>query len=847
MYKRQQRISSLTLFQLLQLEDPTSFGIEIDSKKIEIECNRRGAKGFKQIGFPTDLEYPYVFSHSGYANIQPLEVFLQPLDEKQWWFILRYMRPIADVVQAINIIDTFLEKVPELQEKCIDPQTRQFKDDSSKEQYYKLAYSIEGIQSSREVLLDYQSNKTNETENTSTSEVEIPEEKKDSIQFRLILADVISGLITIEDKLSGEQETIIATTIHDLEEAEEQYEEKKFLKQLEASIVSFKDWVSDLEPKIRDESVRLINQLITGLGGQRIALKSEKSSLVTVKDIKRYGKLIENVLVPIHAKELFQSGRVHIDFVEELKEHFPNLFKLKTDELHSISSIELFQLSQLPHPKDYGIQINRSDVLSQWENRGEISFDEIGFPTDLDYPYVNIHVGYKSVSTLGFIIGVEDNRNKWWAVVEHARPIANLPKGIAIIDTLVENLLLEQQKYINPKTKRPKTNKKDNQTYHDISFDIVRLKLSKQVIVNYLELQVDPQEASVEISQSTKEDYIDRVVATMHLAYREGKRLSKKKIEVLLEETGAPSMGELWEAVELSWLLWYKMIYNEPISFEERLSKMIQFWNKIQPTYAYSDSSKELYKQYSTSCPISAIIAQYTLMSQASDIFEPSAGNGLLLTGANPKNTDVNEIDTSRKKSLDFQQFRKISAENAAKAFPKEMEKKYDVVVTNPPFASWEEDKFDKDYIVRTYFNNSRGLKHHLRLEHVMAGLALRTLKDTGRAAIIIMGHVYFDDDGYIAKYRPFFNWLYRYYKVDDIINMNSFKLYNKQGAVAKTMLILIGGRKEKASGVAPTQKEQPHLDKLIESFEDLWSAIKLHTPLSIQTIIEQLKIAKRQ
>ncbi|MCS5613086.1 MAG: SAM-dependent methyltransferase, partial [Candidatus Poribacteria bacterium] len=292
-------------------------------------------------------------------------------------------------------------------------------------------------------------------------------------------------------------------------------------------------------------------------------------------------------------------------------------------------------------------------------------------------------------------------------------------------------------------------------------------------------------------------------------------------------------------------LLWYKMLYREPIPFEARLKKMVLFWNKVQPTYAYSDSSKELYKQYSTPCPIGAIIAQYTQMDEAEFIFEPSAGNGLLLVGANPRITHVNEIDKSRKQSLEYQGFGRITSDNAAEPFPEMMHKVHDVVVTNPPFASWDDSKFDKERIIQKYFNKHRGLANHIRLEHLMAGLALYTMKDDGKAAIIIMGHVYFGDDGLFAKYRPFFNWLYRHYRVDDVINMNSYKLYNKQGAVTKTMLILIGGRKSKPSGVAPNKSEQPHLEDMVETFEDLWKQTKSHIKPNIDTIIKQLKTAR--
>ncbi len=341
-------------------------------------------------------------------------------------------------------------------------------------------------------------------------------------------------------------------------------------------------------------------------------------------------------------------------------------------------------------------------------------------------------------------------------------------------------------------------------------------------------------------------DYLDKVIAIMHDHYMDAKRLSKKQVEALKAQAGVPNFGMLWEAVELSWLLWYKFYYQEPVSFENRLGAMIRFWNTVQPTYAYSDSSKEQYKQYSTPCPIGAIIAEYTEMSTAESVFEPSAGNGLLVLGADPKKTHVNEIDSNRRHSLEAQGFKTITHHNAAEPFPKEVKESFDVMVTNPPFASWDADSFDKDRIIKKYFNSYRRLENNrLRLEHVMSGLGLYTLKSSGKAALIIMGHLYFDDNGYIAKARPFFNWLYMHYRVDDIINLNSFKLYNKQGAVAKTMLILISGRKRNPSNtsIAPTRKEASNLDMVVNTFEELWSRVKSSIKSPLEIVIQKLKI----
>lgn len=706
--------------------------------------------------------------------------------------------------------------------------------------------------------------KKGEIENKEVPKEIAPKEEDDSgyqtdaernLSTRSILKEVIEKLNEQTEEVNDEPETIISTTISDLEDASEQWSEIHFRNHLLKALQNFKDWVYDLEIGDRAMALMQVNRLYQSLKLELIPLKKIKiEALAVSKDIFSRDHIVPNVLVPVHAGEPFQSGSLTIGDGNFLKFKFPQLYKITDENLNQVSGLELFQLSQMPHPKDYGVKVNRSALLQEWENRGPEAFSAIGYPTDLDYPYVNIHTGYRSVSPLGAEIDIENDSHKWWSVVEHSRPVADPQKGIEIINDMLLQLVEDHLDYVNPKTGKPKTDKNSKEAFSEMQWQMNRLERSKATLQAYLDDQNKPNPApkSLPKKQSStksksKNDYIDRVVAVMHIAFAKAERLSKKKVEALKDETGAPNIGALWEAVELSWLLWYKMLYKEPIPFESRLRKMDFFWSQIQPTYAYSDSSKELYKQYSTPCPIGAIVAEYTQMKDAEFIFEPSAGNGLLLVGANPRITHVNEIDNSRKKSLEYQGFGRITNNNAAEPFPEVMTKVHDVIVTNPPFAKWEASKFDKERIANKYFNKHRGIANHIRLEHLMAGLALHTMKDDGKAAIIIMGHVYFGEDGLFAKYRPFFNWLYRFYHVDDIINMNSYKLYNKQGAVTKTMLILIGGRKSEPSGVAPNQSEQPILDDMVETFEELWKRTKSHIKPNIDTVIKQLKTAKTQ
>ncbi|TSE07944.1 Eco57I restriction-modification methylase domain-containing protein [Aquimarina algiphila] len=763
----------------------------------------------------------------------------------------------------------------------------------------------------------------------------------------------------------------------------------------------------------------------------------EKKHPVTT-DITRYGTAIPNVLTPHRVIALFNSG-LYVKDAKKIQEIAPYLLEASNDNLSELNAKELFELVQMGHPNQYGFSVTRSAMLREWEKRGEKLFEELGFPTDPNYPYVNVNTGYRGVYPLQNIIDEDRETQSWWHAADMYRPIADLDRALEIIQEEKSDFKKQQLVHTNPRTGKPKSKKEDKELYRDIEYKIEDLDNSKELIEGYIEDQkkketakeseipkqieksfveefffiksseaeqirkkfaslgftigfsgkqafienvsvfelnyryeltkikldkkidkeshhwinilekeikalegkndrksklsrihrldritslkresedlewivvkedkvfrdelffeflmrakdygyiidmgdianfrdfilnnlfggriaenypdepigkiarilIDDFFATAENDEEKKSwnpDYLDKVVAIMHDHYIKNERLSKKKIEAVKEEAGAPNLGALWEAVELSWLLWYKQIYNLPIPFEQRLGQMVEFWNTVQPTYAYSDSSKELFKQYSTPCPIGAMVAEYTQMSDATRIFEPSAGNGLLVLGADPEKTHVNEIDKSRRYSLELQRFQTITHLNAAEPFPEELARSFDVMVTNPPFASWDDSKFDKERWTQKYFNNQIGVAQHMRLEHFMAGLALHTLKGTGKAAIIIMGHVYFGQDGYIEKYKPFFNWLYRYYHVDDIINMNSYKLYNKQGAVTKTMLILINGRKETPEGIAPTKSENPLIEQMVESFPELWERIESHinTPKLIDIIIQQLKI----
>ena len=177
-----------------------------------------------------------------------------------------------------------------------------------------------------------------------------------------------------------------------------------------------------------------------------------------------------------------------------------------------------------------------------------------------------------------------------------------------------------------------------------------------------------------------------------------------------------------------------------------------------------------------------------------------------------PEQCTVNEIDDTRYKNLLTQGFRKATQINAIYNTPNE---KFDGVITNPPFGSVDPRdylKIDNKYILKD-------------LDHILSYYALNNLKSDGRSAIIIGGHTHYDSEGRVqaGKNRVFLSYLYRYFKVDDVINING-DLYSRQGTSFDIRLILISGKKEVTEGFAPL-KEQAR-SEVINTFEELYERV---------------------
>src|SRR6201993_608743 len=309
-------------------------------------------------------------------------------------------------------------------------------------------------------------------------------------------------------------------------------------------------------------------------------------------------------------------------------------------------------------------------------------------------------------------------------------------------------------------------------------------------------------------------------VAQIKNCLQSGTKQDKRMVEKLAASLSIFDRTEIKELTELA-------IVNEARNIAQdkskdvftRYKKIVSLYNS-QVNLSHRTSQSILLQQYSTPAPIgflAGIFCGVDIFNEQKLAFEPSAGNGLLTIAANPKNFIVNEIDVIRNRNLSIQAYKKVYKVDATKIFSQtigeNLDKKFDAVITNPPFGRLDKTVLYDGFPIHT-------------LDHLMALRALDTMKDTGRAAFIIGGHTDYDEKGRIQKgqNRIFFNYLYKYYNVIDVIPVNGSKLYSRQGTSFNVRLILIDGRKQNPEGVAPVYNTDR--DTQLFNFEDLYNRV---------------------
>ena len=233
---------------------------------------------------------------------------------------------------------------------------------------------------------------------------------------------------------------------------------------------------------------------------------------------------------------------------------------------------------------------------------------------------------------------------------------------------------------------------------------------------------------------------------------------------------------------------------------------------EMQPTIAARSSNRIKMQQYSTPLPM-AWVANRFAMANKSDgkVLEPTAGNGMLVFTVPVEQVHANELDETRLANLREQGFAQVTQHDAVEPF--EGGKQYDVVIANPPFGKREAIEYDGKMI--------GGLDPQITLN------ALSSMKDDGRAAIIIGGNMEYASNGAIKGMKAFFTYLYDHYNVKGVVDMDG-RMYARQGTTFPTRMILIEGRRseeERAQTAVYPPVEGAAIRKA-ESFDELYDII---------------------
>lgn len=248
---------------------------------------------------------------------------------------------------------------------------------------------------------------------------------------------------------------------------------------------------------------------------------------------------------------------------------------------------------------------------------------------------------------------------------------------------------------------------------------------------------------------------------------------------------------------------------SKAMSDDVKFAKIKLLYNR-QPSLNQRDSERVMKQQYSTPAPYAYLADMYVKGNGKviESALEPSAGNGMLTIGLPMDKVHVNDIDAQRLANLRRQGFKNVTSQDGTQPFA---DKYVDVVVTNPPFGSATPKEYD-GYKISS-------------LEGQMAINALDSMKDDGRAAIIIGGKTEYAKNGSLnPKDKAFLGYLYSHYNVEDVINVDG-SLYAKQGTSYPTRIILINGRRLNENAFPPV-KDKARAET-VKDYDELYKRIE--------------------
>lgn len=317
---------------------------------------------------------------------------------------------------------------------------------------------------------------------------------------------------------------------------------------------------------------------------------------------------------------------------------------------------------------------------------------------------------------------------------------------------------------------------------------------------------------SAEERKMSEKKFMDRVNTRLGFGQKINGIVELRK---MAEECGLKDSKDtdLQELAEAAIVMRARGIASSESTNNAKKFELIKRLYENQPSLNQRDSERVMKGQFSTPAPY-AYLADMYVKGKGKVIesaLEPSAGNGMLTIGLPMDKVHVNDIDAQRLANLRRQGFKNVTSQDGTQPFA---DKDVDVVVTNPPFGSATTKEYD-GYKISS-------------LEGQMAINALDSMKDDGRAAIIIGGKTEYAKNGSLnPKDKAFLGYLYSHYNVEDVINVDG-GLFAKQGTTFPTRMILINGRRN----YDPEHKVFPPVEKearaeAVKDYDELYKRIE--------------------
>ena len=248
-------------------------------------------------------------------------------------------------------------------------------------------------------------------------------------------------------------------------------------------------------------------------------------------------------------------------------------------------------------------------------------------------------------------------------------------------------------------------------------------------------------------------------------------------------------------------------------SKEEIYARLVQLYEQ-QPTLGVRTSTSVREQAYSTPAPLAYVAARLANIKPGTPVYEPTAGNGMLLINSLADSVVANELNGDRfamlKQSLPGAKLiqgdatKNDMARGAVRA-----------VIANPPFG-----------VVKDGSGNTVTFKTEVgydtnEIDHAIVFKALDAIPDNGTATLIVGGVMAKGEDGrkdgYRAKAkREFYFNLYNNYQVAQHFTVSG-DLYAKQGASYPVDVIVINGR-----GKSTRALPAADLPKVYNSWEEL-------------------------